>query len=530
MVCLQGGCSLNKQAIIEGHSILFSSLLALALTFTSVLHTFHTMPLGLEDCPNEVIESITRLLVLSDICSLRQISRTIATKTTGAHFKSYFLSKQVDITSSALKVFVDVTQPGWLGCLIQNLKLVGVVNNTKLLESILEEESELEEEGEGSPERQKKAQQDLDILEQRQNDYEQLHESGTDVSLLSTAFSNIAANSKSGKLFSLSLEVQVFREDAEKRLPPLAGGSWKLIWQCAADTFHTALRSLASSKLPIEKLNIFNDRRLQRCSLSLNELGSATFEDEGLTISLASLKSLSISFSDRVIFQSKQDAERSYDPADEIDWEIPEEERDIEEMRAEAADEKNFTGLAKLLQLSRQLEDLELHQYRLTKGALTEHDLCLERMLQRAAQMDAPPSLKRLELRGLWVREEDLLAFIQRTGVRKLFMYNSWMSSGTFRSIFDYCTSDTTGVDELYFDELFEGNLRVYFDGPADSLFPPLVGTGISGSNKMRRTGAEVKQQISYRSAQGAAASSPATMIYRQQQWKEYGPPTRGVA
>jgi hypothetical protein len=85
-----------------------------------------------------------------------------------------------------------------------------------------------------------------------------------DVSLLSEAFRNIAANSRTGrllslsrfifrsrfkndndwkdgearsllpnpdfiadlKLLSLSLEVVVYREDAEKRLSPLAGGGW----------------------------------------------------------------------------------------------------------------------------------------------------------------------------------------------------------------------------------------------------------------------------------------------------------------
>jgi hypothetical protein len=35
-----------------------------------------------------------------------------------------------------------------------------------------------------------------------------------------------------------------------------------------------------------------------------------------------------------------------------MDWETPDEERDIENIRAEAEDEGNFIGLAKLLQLS----------------------------------------------------------------------------------------------------------------------------------------------------------------------------------
>jgi hypothetical protein len=127
-----------------------------------------------------------------------------------------------------------------------------------------------------------------------------------DVSLLSEAFRNIAANSTTGRLLSLSLEVVVYREDAEKRLSPLAGGGWRFIWECAADTFHIGFGSLTASNMPIERLNIFNDRRLQRCSLACNELGSVDFKQKGLAISLASMKLLSVSVSDRVVFQSKK--------------------------------------------------------------------------------------------------------------------------------------------------------------------------------------------------------------------------------
>jgi hypothetical protein len=123
---------------------------------------------SLENCPNEVIESIVVLLVLGDICSLRQSSRTLSSKTTQSHFKSYFLSKHVDITESALRTFVDVTQPGWLGCLIQHLVLVGVVNNTKALEYIVgdQPDTDSEEEEKVNRERQAEALGELEILEQ----------------------------------------------------------------------------------------------------------------------------------------------------------------------------------------------------------------------------------------------------------------------------------------------------------------------------------------------------------------------------
>jgi hypothetical protein len=142
--------------------------------------------------------------------------------------------------------------------------------------------------------------------------------------------------------------------------------------------------------------------------------------------------------------------------------------------------------------------------------------------------MDTLPHLKRIELRGLCVREEHLLAFIQRTGVRKLFMINVSMSSGTFRSVFDYCTSNAAGMEHLHFHELVERHLRVYFDGPGHSLLPPLTGRG---ADTLERKGAELRQQISYRAMQSAPQpSSPFMMEHRQRRRREYGTPFRGTA
>ncbi|KAE9365423.1 F-box domain protein [Stipitochalara longipes BDJ] len=455
------------------------------------------MSSSLEDCPNEVIENIVVRLVLGDICNLRLVSRTLATKATQAHFKSFFLSKHVDVTESALRAFVEFTKSSSLGCLIQHLVLIGVVNNT------------------------------------RQTDYVQLRESGTDVSLLSEAFRNIVANGKNGKLLSLSFEVVVYREDAERRLQPLAGGGWKFIWKSAADAFHTAFRSLAASSLPIEKLNIFNDRQLQRCSLAWNELGSIDTTNEGLITSLASLKLLSISFSNRIISRSNLDAVRSYDPAEYTDEDISEEEsRDIFDIDAEAEDERNFIGLAKLLRLGKQLEDLELHQYRLSGGWRDVNELHLDRLFQRTAEMEMPPKLNRLELRGVYAREQDLLAFLRGTKVRNFSMYNVFMTSGTFRSIFDFCASDAADMEELYFNKLIEGELHqsVYFDGPGSSQYAP-VGPGPS-SDSLHRKGDEVKQRIIYRSTIGGGPlmASPTTLLLTRERWREYGPPLQGHA
>jgi hypothetical protein len=496
---------------------------------------------SLEHCPNEVFEAIVGFLALSDICSLRLCNGTVSAKSTQDHFKSYFRSKHVDITGSSLRDFIKATQPGKLGCLVQCLVLVGVVNNTQALEAILarartkysvaeyslagESDSDLEWEEEV------KVKQDLEILKQRQRDFEELHESGTDTSLLSQAFGNIAING-TGKLLELSLEVVVYRENAERRLPPLIGGGWRFIWKSAAKTYHTAIHALAASKLPVEKVTIFNDRRLQRCSLGCNELGRIDFE--GLAASFASLKSLSVSLSDRVIFKSIEDVERSCDPDEKRDWGVPDHDRDEEEIRAEMEDEGNFIGLAKLLQLCGQLEDLEIHYYRLNSSLRTAPDLHRERLLQHVAEAKTFPKLKRLELRGVQVREQDLLAFIQRTGLHKLFMYWVIMYRGRFRSTFDYCTSDAASMEELHFHKLREEWKPFYFEGVgAYHSEPPLNGADSRPrGDTLQREGDEVKEQITY-SSQGVGIPGVVTaedMDRRIDETREYGPPRDGVA
>jgi hypothetical protein len=260
--------------------------------------------------------------------------------------------------------------------------------------------------------------------------------------------------------------------------------------------------------------------------LASNELGRIVFEHKGLAVSLASLKSLSISFSGKVIFDSKADVKQSFDPAEKIDksyWRRKT--RPINDIKAEAADEINFIGLAKILKLCSQLEELELHQYWIGTGLLTPADMHYERLFRLAAEMDVLPHLKRIELRGSDVREEDLLAFIQRTGVRKLSMYNVHLS-GTFRSIFNYCTSKAASMEELYFHVLSEPGGIVLFDWPGPCQFPPMTGPG--GTETLRRVSAEVRQQISYYSTRTIVVGSPATAEYLRKRYIEYGPPIKG--
>jgi hypothetical protein len=308
-------------------------------------------------------------------------------------------------------------------------------------------------------------------------------------------------------------------------------------------TFHTAIRSLALSQLPIEKLNIFNDRRLQSCSLACNELGRINFEHKGLSISLASLKSLSISFLDTVIYRSTQNAGFLYDPNEGVDLEIDTQARDRDDLEsgsddseasdhdvsiADAGDEHKFTVLARLLRLSGQLEDLELHQCSIRAKILRRRG----RLFKHIVEIHTPQKLKRLELRGLAMEEQDLLVFIQRAEIRELSMYNTTLSSGTFRSIFDYCTSSESGMDRLYFMNLVEQQLLVYFQGPKNGLAEPWLNFDRHPfcSNMLERRGADIQHRISYQPAPSVYRDTNAH-LREQELIIEYGPLTiRGHA
>jgi hypothetical protein len=439
----------------------------------------------LEDCPVEIVENVVLQLGLDDIRSLRQSCRSLATKCSQDHFKSFFLSKRVEVTEQTLRVFAEVTQPGRLGCLLRELTLIGITDNARGNDLGTQKISRKEE-----------------------------------IELLSQAFCGLATNSETGRLLSLSLEVAVASGAGERLLPAAAPRVDKrLVWRSAADTFDAALDALAASKLPIERLNIFNSRQMQRCSLACNRLSKIDWENPGLATSFASIRSLSVSLSNRILGEpeSGDDGQGNNDKGP-----VPPKRKDENDLQAEAEDESNFVSLANLFQLCNQLTDFEIHYCRFSHAPLEHEDLHHERLLQRVVELDKLPILKCCRLRGVYTREEDLLLFIERTRVCELAMENVNLCSGTFRSIFDHCLSETTSIQAVYFDDLHEQWSLICFDTPDEPDLEFINGT--SGCSTLQRTGGEVKQPISYLVPQSRLISSPATSDRTRRRRREYWP------
>ncbi|KAL4796924.1 hypothetical protein BDV19DRAFT_360068 [Aspergillus venezuelensis] len=337
-----------------------------------------------EKCPAEIVDIILSFLDLRDICAFRLTSRGLAYRVSSAPSLGLHLQQRhVDITEHSLRALANATaKPGQLGCFIQDLTLVGVVNNTKFLAREIRDQHTKAE-----------AQQDLAILTKRHKEYENMHASGFDVRLLGQTFRNLIAHSRHGSLRSLSLAVVVYREDGQKRLLPAEGDGWMLIWQAATETFHTALAALADSGIRVQKLDIYNS--VQRCSLACNELSVVNFESTALATSLASLKQLAVSFSDRVINMYVEDYGQTGDSYDS--WDEDGETRELEDIEAEACHESTFIGVAGLVQQCKRLESLELHYYQLDK----KDSLSLAPKTHSSRPISAkPPSPRRRQIQS----------------------------------------------------------------------------------------------------------------------------------
>jgi hypothetical protein len=510
------------------------------------------MTVGLESCPPEIIGSIVQLLDLTDVGNLRLTSRCLRHKATQGQFRSYFRSKRVKVTGPELKSLAIVTQRGWLGCEINDLTLVGVVNNTETLEEAVLK----------NPDDPRKT--DLETLQQRRRDYEKLLESGELVHILGNAFKNIAANSSTGKLSSLSLELVVYLSNAKDELAPLAGGHWGPIWQMAAETHRIVFSALKDSNLEINSLNIFNRPDLHRCSIASNELSSIDYAAEGLITPLRSLESLSISVSERILDITRDDLlddESEYEAASEDEeWATSEdderargdeerarenEQRAREEATMQANDERNFTGLASLIQACRNIKHLEIHHYQAKWWALAR--VPYERLFQRIAALDTLPQLEDCSLRGVSLTEDNLLAFLRRlsSSLRRFEMETVTMTSGTFGSSFELLTATSSSIStsafantadavpfpnlqHLYLDTLRVGRDLVLFIGGGKPRHPTYYNWEASyGGDTLSRQGKEdIKRPIPYLVPTNLPpADSPYLRQWRQDQRRKYGPP-----
>ena len=474
-----------------------------------------------DSCPVEVVHEIFRYLDLDAVRNLRLSCRTLAAKSSSSrHIAAFFYSKNIELTEQALHTCAEATQAGGLPCLVRELTLSGPASSNAPRKTLEERE------------------------QSRQRN----------IRLLSRLFNHLAKYGPTGRLASLSLEVAIAPDLIESHQPTnsLRVFTWKPVWTTAVDAFYTTCGALAASQLQIESLNVFNNTGQQRTSLPCDVLSRVDWNSQGLARALLSLRSLSISMSNRVskfgtVVDGEEvvsDSDISEDPEDddyndnddkgegegEEEGEEEEEEEEGEDdedededdvintlpprspsyqrmeqrmgQRVIAWDKSDFTGLASLFQVLKQLESFEMHYFLLGGNfrGLPDMNWSHENHLQSLVKLDSLPNLTRCKLRGVYARETDLLAFIKRTGVRELSLEVIHLCSGTFKSIFDHCSSAASPMRKVYFDVLYEMNSPhhlVFFYGPGHwsqhgHAWPR------SGGESLERASDDIKEPISY--------------------------------
>lgn len=437
----------------------------------------------LQTAPEDIIEPIAQSLDLPDIRNLRLSSRTLATRSSGGPFRRFLTSKHVALRATELRTFLQSMQATGLQSFVQNLYIDGLATD--------EQTSRLH----------------------RQNDPGEEIRRTEEAALLGQIFDELATSIPGGVLPSLTLRV-VLGPGGHRDRPgePARGGPpSKDVWSCANDAFNVVFQALAISKLQIKALNIFNDPAMRACGLSCEQLGRINWNDPGLASSLAPLTSLSLRLSTPV-----RDADFDGTGTDRFVG-LREFATGLEPLLER---EDDFVGLAELLPRCPRLEEFDFSFFGIRHRASYYYmRFRAERIFERVVQLEQLPRLKRLRLEGVIIREVELLAFIKRSRPSELLLENIHLQPGTFKSMFEYCSSGSAEMSKVRFNCLYEmeddcGSMVRFV--PHDSSRAKLEDT----SHSLEREGESIGSPITYRIFLEIVSSRPSGVTRR---WVERG-------
>ncbi|QLI73869.1 uncharacterized protein G6M90_00g093770 [Metarhizium brunneum] len=452
---------------------------------------------SLQTCPLPVIEHIVELLDLADIRNLRLSCATLATKACSRFFKSLY----VDLTTNSLLAFAEATRTDSPLSKVNTLNIVGIIHEL-----------------------------DDSTLPSWHRKYSCSAQTEDQIYLLSQAFDGIAKG-KNCILPSLSLRVAVSTKNHKRDLPHSTGNVYPLrsLWQCTIHTFNTVIRALAASKLRVREMNIFNDRDMQNCSLSCDQLNMFDWTDASLVDSLTAVTTLSISLTDRVFaFDEDEEIDEDLSDCGSEDKEADRQptQRD-QEIMTESGQEGNFTGLASFIAACPRLSHFELHYLSIVwpKRRLLIN-FPRQDILRYVAELHNPPMLKRCRIRGASVREADLLNLIQRTKAVEISAEVIRLEEGTLRPVIDYCISKSAAVTKLHIDTVLEKSDQgytglVHFLDEGESR--KYAGKFVVGTEILNREGDNRTKPVKYYVRRPIAEGNPAIYHWSALRRRGYG-------
>ncbi|KAK3072211.1 hypothetical protein LTR53_007242 [Teratosphaeriaceae sp. CCFEE 6253] len=445
----------------------------------------------LESLPVEIIESILPDLSLDDIRHLRLTSRTACRNVSAGHFKTFCRRKDVNLRVPALRRMSERITRGSVASDLRHLTIIGVLYVPLSLEKVLRTKTVPADPMDifgrrrdalgnniatrpcrlpATDEQIAETERDLARLRAGQHEAAGDRASAEDLAALTELFTRIRAHGVARGLDSLTLSVAVARS-SRTRLAPEDGGAFQPIADTAQHTLDLALRAVAASGLPLRGLDVY--AAVRACSVSSHDLSRILpgIADRGTA--LHGLRRLALSTSPHALL-STTCPDRADPDALQREGAALQRGQRIHRHRVEASAarvalaaqhaEPDGTGLAGLLRLLPQLEELDWHRYHFA----TDHPLDNDEadhdesaggrgLFAHAVRHGHLRALRRLTLRGWTVDAADVLGLLrQNPGLGDVTLRHIKLRKGTWHAIFRHLTDAVPPCTRIYLDVLHE--------------------------------------------------------------------------
>lgn len=459
--------------------------------------------------PSELINMITDELGLHEVGNLRLTCRALASKAVSKTFARLFENKTIRLTRNSLENLIHVTQPGSLGCLLQDCTVTGKI----LLADCAGEPRGAEHHfsavtaSKVTGEQEMKEQYEAAIAQQEE-----------ETRLLTKAFQNLRKHNPNKAFASVQLRLEV-DEDVREVLSQLSRDNrWRPVWKAALRTFEVTVQALQKAQIPVlHTFDVFNS--LKGCSLGYSAFIDSMKTPEAQQV-FGSLRRLEVSLSlshDRELGRVQPDCQEAnslimYDS-----------------VRRQLST-YILTEMLQLLIKMPKVQEFILHWFHLLRP-FHEHS---DREAPLTPQgLESPHKgvefqLHKLEfckLSGLEVPVEELQTFLQATRPSKLSLCAVNLNSNEWSSIFSQVVGPESPQQHLHFNDLMQAFSMVHFEVLGSSKFPYLRGMMGPSRLKLTREEIEATSSLRYRLPRSRALGSPAHSRWLRRWIESYGPP-----
>lgn len=394
----------------------------------------------MEHLPVELVERIVEELDLESVRSMRLLCRELSQKSCGPAFQQFIKRQRQCLTRTGLQTLLSIATHPVLGPAVREVTLVACVFDSSAVKAKLKEKGKTVPKNERlyftsdyvpfTPAELSEMTAELEWFKTEKRQQREFLVNGTYARMLTDAFRSF------GQLASLSLQATVIRGHG-RVASVMATRYWNPVWIAASNAYRLTTSAIAQSKIGIETLLIFSE--LHRCSVPSFDIGAhmPSLDHDGFGEAAAKIKRMSISMSTKV----ETDYEKVLAIRESLTWSDDLEAYDLFGSTGGllASDDptaiamENYNGPAELLSKMPALQELDLHFYKTLQGLPKTYD----RIFTLIADCIHLADLRRLKLRGIYAREDDLISFLDRhASIQTLELHGVHLTQGEWPRVF----------------------------------------------------------------------------------------------